>query len=53
MCVVSLFWGKYFPIKDPARNWAQCRHHYFTAKSTAAQVSSALIKPLNSASAFL
>jgi cellulase (glycosyl hydrolase family 5) len=34
LCVVSPFWGKYFPIKDPAPgggNWAQCRHHYFNA----------------------
>jgi len=34
LCVVSPFWGKYFPIKDssPAgSNWAQCRHHYFGA----------------------
>lgn len=35
MCVVSPFWGNFFPIKDPAGNWAQCRHHYFTAKNAA------------------
>jgi hypothetical protein len=33
MCVVSPFWGKYFAIKDPANNWAQCRHHYFTTNN--------------------
>jgi hypothetical protein len=35
LCVVSPFWGKYFPIKDPADNWAQCRHHYFNAHNSA------------------
>ncbi len=33
MCVVSPFWGKYFALKDPANNWSQCRHHYFTASN--------------------
>jgi Cellulase (glycosyl hydrolase family 5) len=31
MCVVSPFWKQYFAIKDPANNWAQCRHHYMNA----------------------
>lgn len=33
LCVVSPFWGQYFPIKDPLvkGNWAQSRHHYFGA----------------------
>jgi hypothetical protein len=38
LCVVSPFWGKYFPIKDPRAggfNWAQCRHHYFNAGNAA------------------
>lgn len=39
LCVVSPFWAKYFAIKDPANNWAQCRHHYFTAgNSTTAEM---------------
>jgi Cellulase (glycosyl hydrolase family 5) len=33
MCVVSPFYGTYFPIKDPGNNWAQCRHHYFTPQN--------------------
>lgn len=28
LCVVSPFWEPYFGLKDPASNWAQCRHHY-------------------------
>jgi len=35
MCVVSPFWGQYFAVKDPANNWAQCRHHYFQPKNGA------------------
>lgn len=34
LVVVSPFWGQYFGIKDPANNWAQCRHHYFHAKNS-------------------
>ncbi len=34
LCVVSPFWSQYFSIKDPAANWAQCRHHYFSAQNS-------------------
>ncbi len=34
LCVVSPFWGNYFSLKDPAANWAQCRHHYFQAQNS-------------------
>jgi len=34
LCVVSPFWGAYFPLHDPAGNWAQCRHHYFQAQNS-------------------
>lgn len=34
LCVVSPFWGQYFSIMDPAGNWAQCRHHYFSAQNS-------------------
>jgi aryl-phospho-beta-D-glucosidase BglC (GH1 family) len=35
LCVVSPFWADSFAIKDPAHNWAECRHHYFTAGNSA------------------
>jgi hypothetical protein len=34
LCVVSPFWGNFFSIKDPASNWAQCRHHYFQSQNS-------------------
>ena len=34
LCVVSPFWGQYFRIEDPAGNWAQCRHHYFSPQNS-------------------
>jgi hypothetical protein len=34
LCVVSPFWGNFFRIKDPAANWAQCRHHYFQPQNS-------------------
>jgi hypothetical protein len=40
LCVVSPFWGKYFPLNDPSpagSNWAQCRHHYFNAGNAATE----------------
>jgi hypothetical protein len=35
LCVVSPFWGQYFNISDPGNNWAECRHHYFSAQNSA------------------
>ena len=26
--------GQYFSIKDPAGNWVQCRHHYFSPQNS-------------------
>ncbi|SPE51034.1 exported hypothetical protein [Verrucomicrobia bacterium] len=34
LCVVSPFWGNFFGLKDPAANWAQCRHHYFSPQNS-------------------
>jgi hypothetical protein len=34
LCVVSPFWGQYFNLEDPAANWAQCRHHYFSPQNS-------------------